>query len=212
MIRTNSRLIHPRSNKISCFFHPCLASSGRRSDRHRKMIMRDTPRWYPFEGVACMCFCLCCDCASQHRGNNESVIVRLNGALAVPRSWRGGLRAIGSDRPVTGTENDNGPTGGFGDETFRTRRLSAVARMTKTWTVSGFTGLLVLVPVTVCATITYVNSNEDPSRCNDRSNNNHSSNSKQFYKWSIRTLVAFDDFAIDFITWDFIVREFIHTA
>ncbi|KAM0730640.1 hypothetical protein ACS0PU_002969 [Formica fusca] len=48
--------------------------------------------------------------------------------------------------------------------------------MTKTWTVSGFTGLLVLVPVTVCATITYVNSNEDPSRCNDRSNNNRSSN------------------------------------
>ncbi|EFN65464.1 hypothetical protein EAG_15271 [Camponotus floridanus] len=48
--------------------------------------------------------------------------------------------------------------------------------MTKTWTVSGFTGLLVLVPVTVCATITYVNSNEDPSRCNDRNNNNRSSN------------------------------------
>lgn len=88
-----------------------------------------------------------------------------------------------SDRIVPwtgGTENDNRPTGGFGDETFRTRRLSAViARMTKTWTVSGFTGLLVLVPVTVCVTITYVNSNEDPSRCNDRSNNNRSSNSKQ---------------------------------
>ncbi|XP_032675290.1 prion-like-(Q/N-rich) domain-bearing protein 25 [Odontomachus brunneus] len=40
--------------------------------------------------------------------------------------------------------------------------------MTKTWTVSGIPGLLVLVPVTVCATITYVN--QDSSRCNDRSN------------------------------------------
>lgn len=80
------------------------------------------------------------------------------------RSWRGDLRAIGPADLVPGTENDNKSTGG--DKTFRTS--SAVSRMTKTWTVSGIPGLLVLVPVTVCATITYVN--QDSSRCNERSN------------------------------------------
>jgi len=79
-----------------------------------------------------------------------------------------------------GTENDD-KSSDDGDETFRTRCPSIViARMTKTWTVYGFTGLLVLVPVTVCATISYAsNSNhEELSRCNDRGTSNRS-NSKQ---------------------------------
>lgn len=91
------------------------------------------------------------------------------------RSWRGDLRAIGPADLVPGTENDNKSAGG--DETFRTRRSFAVSRMTKTWTVSGIPGLLVLVPVTVCATITYVN--QDSSRCNDRSNSKISISSQQ---------------------------------
>ncbi|KAH0956213.1 hypothetical protein HN011_003427 [Eciton burchellii] len=51
--------------------------------------------------------------------------------------------------------------------------------MTKTWTVYGFTGLLVLVPVTVCATISYTsNSNHgEPSRCNDRGTSSRSNRS-----------------------------------
>jgi hypothetical protein len=80
-----------------------------------------------------------------------------------------------------GTENDN-KSFDDGDETFHDTRCPSVviARMTKTWTVYGFTGLLVLVPVTVCATISYTsNSNHgEPSRCNDRSTSSRS-NSKQ---------------------------------
>lgn len=53
-----------------------------------------------------------------------------------------------------------------GDGTSRGRRSAGVKRMTSTRTVAGFSRLLVLVPVTVCATISYVN--EDPPRCNDR--------------------------------------------
>lgn len=41
--------------------------------------------------------------------------------------------------------------------------------MTRTRAVCGFTGLLVFVPVTVCATITYVNQDTAP-RCGERSN------------------------------------------
>ncbi|KYN05265.1 hypothetical protein ALC62_03788 [Cyphomyrmex costatus] len=58
--------------------------------------------------------------------------------------------------------------------------------MTRTWTVCGFTGFLVLVPVTVCVTITYVNDNEDPSlRCNDRSNANRSNKTFSQCKYDV---------------------------
>ncbi|XP_012533583.1 prion-like-(Q/N-rich) domain-bearing protein 25 isoform X2 [Monomorium pharaonis] len=59
--------------------------------------------------------------------------------------------------------------------------------MTRTWTVCGFTGLLVLVPVTVCATITYVNNgNEDPAlRCVDRSSASRSNKTFSQCKYDV---------------------------
>lgn len=100
-----------------------------------------------------------------------------------------------SDRAIfpssRGTENDN-KSAGDGDETFRTRRSSAViARMTKTWTVSGIMGLLVLVPVTVCATITYVShSGDSSSRCDDRSNSNRSNSKQTEFKSIINSCIS----------------------
>ncbi|KAL0098884.1 hypothetical protein PUN28_020870 [Cardiocondyla obscurior] len=59
--------------------------------------------------------------------------------------------------------------------------------MTGTWTVYGFTGLLIFVPVTVCATITYVTGNEDylPPRCGDRVNANRSNQTFSQCKYDV---------------------------